>query len=203
MRNTTIFVVTVFLFLAFKQPPGRVTYLELDGFSKLLKACPSWLKSMVVIAAYTGMRQREIRLLTRENIDLGKRMIVTTKTKNRERKMVPMHPTVFELLKSLPPRLDTPYLFAEKDGQPYTRHKVSMAFRRACRKAEIKDFRFHDLRHHFASHLTMSGQNQRTLMELLGHKDPRMTVRYQHLTPEYLKGAIDSLPALKENVEKG
>ncbi len=58
---------------------------------------------------------------------------------------------------------------------------------------EIKDFRFHDLRHTFASHLAMKGWNLRTIQSLLGHKDPRMTQRYSHLSQEHLAEAVKSL----------
>jgi len=52
---------------------------------------------------------------------------------------------------------------------------------------------FHDLRHDAASNLTMAGVPQRTIMEILGHRDPRMTVRYQHLAPGHLRDAMQSL----------
>jgi len=61
-----------------------------------------------------------------------------------------------------------------------------MAFRRAVKRAGIRDFRFHDRRHCFASHLTMQGTNLRTIMDLMGHKDMRMTIMYSHLSPEHL-----------------
>ena len=96
------------------------------------------------------------------------RLIVLEKTKNNERKVIPMNDT----------------------------ENVTVAFGRACKKAGIEDFRLHDLRHHFASYLTMAGQNQRTVQELLGHKTPAMTARYSHLSPEHLKGAVASLEGI-------
>ena len=66
-----------------------------------------------------------------------------------------------------------------------------MAFARACRRAGIEDFRFHDLRHTAASWLRMSGADIHTVAQLLGHKDLRMAARYQHLSPTFLVEAVD------------
>ncbi|MFP6867776.1 MAG: tyrosine-type recombinase/integrase, partial [Nitrospinota bacterium] len=66
------------------------------------------------------------------------------------------------------------------------------------------DLRFHDLRHDAASTLTMAGVSQRAVMEILGHKDPRMTVRYQHLAPGHLKDAMGELDkTFEQDSEQG
>lgn len=70
---------------------------------------------------------------------------------------------------------------------------MKRSFRTACQKAGIKDFRFHDLRHTFASHLVMNGINLKTVQHLLGHKDIRMTLRYAHLSREHLQAAVGTL----------
>ncbi len=64
------------------------------------------------------------------------------------------------------------------------------AFRTACDQAGITDFRFHDLRHTFASHLIMAGADLVTVMELLGHVGINMTLRYSHLVPEHKAQAV-------------
>ena len=101
----------------------------------------------------------------------------------------------YEAIQSLPRRIDTERLF------PFTRHQVTSAFKRAVRRAGIKDFRFHDLRHTFASYLAMGGANMRTIQELLGHKDMRMTLRYSHLSPAHLKEAVRHLKFVQEDSE--
>ena len=55
------------------------------------------------------------------------------------------------------------------------------AFARLCDDLGLADLRFHDLRHDAASTLTMAGVPQRTVMAILGHRDPRMTMRYQQV----------------------
>ena len=65
------------------------------------------------------------------------------------------------------------------------------AFRRAVKRAGIEDFRFHDLRHTYASYQAVSGTQLRGLQVLLGHRDGRQTARYSHFADEYLRAAVD------------
>ena len=78
-------------------------------------------------------------------------------------------------------------------GRPIGKVTVYDAFKKACRAAEIEDFRFHDLRHTFASHLVMAGVDLVTVKELLGHKTIDMTNRYTHLAQEHKAQAVAKL----------
>ena len=93
------------------------------------------------------------------------------------------------LLAAKPP--DSPWVFCKKNGERYG--NITKAFEGARKRAGITDFRFHDLRHTFASHLVMAGVDLRTVQELLGHKSFEMTLRYAHLSPEHKKVALDVL----------
>ena len=75
--------------------------------------------------------------------------------------------------------------FDEKYKRALSKYKFLDLF------AGIEDFRFHDLRHTFASHLVMAGVDIRTVQELMGHKDIRMTMRYSHLSDAHLKEAVN------------
>jgi site-specific recombinase XerD len=88
--------------------------------------------------------------------------------------------------------LGCPFVFHE-NGEPFSPFKVSMAFVRACERAGIGKFRFHDLRHDFASSLVQRGSDLYVVQKLLGHKDGRMTQRYAHLQVENLRKAVESL----------
>ena len=68
--------------------------------------------------------------------------------------------------------------------------RVTVAFGRLVPSLGLADLRFHDLRHDAASTLTMAGVPQRTIMALPGHRDPRLTPRYQHLSPEHFRDAV-------------
>ncbi|MQY58388.1 MAG: tyrosine-type recombinase/integrase [Clostridia bacterium] len=81
--------------------------------------------------------------------------------------------------------------FWGKNGERYG--NIRKAFEGARKRVGITDFRFHDLRHTFASRLVMAGVNLKTVQELLGHKSFEITLRYAHLSPEHKKAALDVL----------
>ena len=82
------------------------------------------------------------------------------------------------------------YVFSE-NGNPYG--DVKTGWWSALKKGKIEGFRFHDLRHTFGSRLGMAGVDIRTIQELMGHKDIKMTMRYSHPTPEHEKNAVKVL----------
>lgn len=89
-------------------------------------------------------------------------------------------------------RIDVPYLLIyDKTGNRYG--NLQRSFNTTCRRAGIKDFHFHDLRHSFASQLVMARIDLTTIKELLGHKTLTMTLRYVHLAPSHKVKAVDIL----------
>ncbi|HSA78390.1 MAG TPA: site-specific integrase [Nitrospirota bacterium] len=87
----------------------------------------------------------------------------------------------------------SPYVFSKVDGNPYSQMEVQRAFKAAVKKAGIVGFRFHDLRHCFASWNRQAGVDIDTLADLMGHKDTRMTRRYAHISLAHLANAINQL----------
>lgn len=174
-----------------KEPPGRLRYLTPNELTRLLEDCALHLRPIVLMAVHTGMRRREILSLKWSDLDLRKRTITLTKTKNNERRIIPLNSVLMDMLWTLPRHFESPSLFCDRDGRPYDR--IDNGFRQACKRVGIVDFRFHDLRHTFASHLIMRGANLRSVQELLGHKTARMTTRYTHLSAPHLQETV-SLP---------
>jgi integrase len=122
-----------------------------------------------------------------------------TKTKNGERRQIPINDTLRAMLKGLVRRLDVPWVFSEvvkmKDGTEKVKRfgDIKRSFATACKRAGINDFVFHSLRHTFASHLVMAGVDLTTVSRLLGHKSLTMTLRYSHLAPNHLVSAVNVL----------
>jgi len=168
----------------------RLRYLEEREIRRLHDACAEHLKPIVIMALNTGMRKEEILSLKRKDVDFRSRIISILDTKNGESREIPMNDIVYKTLLAIR-RADSPWVFCKKNGERYG--NIRKAFEGARKRAGIADFRFHDLRHTFASHLVMAGVDLRTVQELLGHKSFEMTLRYAHLSPEHKKAALDVL----------
>jgi integrase len=128
--------------------------------------------------------------------------VVVHLAKNGEKRETPINDRLTETLKSIRRNDTSSYVFCDKDGNPYYRFEKSFAT--ALAKAGIKDFRFHDLRHTFASNLVMEGIDLATVRELLGHKSIEMTLRYSHLSPDHRSRAvkvIDTLMGMDTNMD--
>jgi integrase len=183
----------------FKEPPGRVRYLSEDEIDRLLYCCSEHLKAIVITALNTGMRKKEILDLQWPDVDLIKRIIRVRNSKNHQARIIPINDVLYALLLKLPRnRKSNDNVFLGKHGMPV--RSFQNAWDRALRNAGIADFRFHDLRHTFASHLAMRGVNIRDLQELLGHKTILMTMRYSHLSDDILRQAVDRLNLCERNV---
>jgi integrase len=83
---------------------------------------------------------------------------------------------------------------------PISSSSARHAFDEAVKNAGLEDFRFHDLRHTFGSHLAMRGVNTRTIQQVMGHKEIKMTMRYSHLSPEYVQEAVEKLDNLVDTI---
>ena len=190
----------------------RLRYLSKEECGTLINECNKRMKPIVIMALNTGMRRGEILKLQWDNVDLRHGFILLDITKNGERREIPLNGTSKSLLEELkkgnkgnvealhkenndnvtPYPSNNPYVFYDPiTGNPYSDLKTG--FNSACKRAGIKDFHFHDLRHTFASQLVMAGIDLTTVSRLLGHKSLAMTLRYSHLSPQHMTKAVDVL----------
>ncbi|NMP15173.1 site-specific integrase [Thalassotalea sp. Y01] len=151
-----------------------------------------YLEPLILLAMNTGMRRGELFSLTWENVDLETKNItvVGDKTKTGKTRHIPLNKMAQTVLSNL--ILDTVTkgnVFKNADDSPLK--DIKKAWGNLLKEAHIENFRFHDLRHHFASKLVMASVDLNTVRELLGHSDLTMTLRYAHLAPEHKAAAVN------------
>ena len=129
----------------------RLRYLSEEEAHRLVECCEPNLKPLVITALNTGMRRGEILGLTWNRVDLRNRVLLLDRTKNDERREIPISATLYKTLSAMVKNLKTDFVFYNPNTlKPWERLKVS--WERAVMKAKLVDFHFHDLRHTFAVH---------------------------------------------------
>ncbi len=181
----------------YKEPRGRIRFLSDDERKRLLDACKKssnhLLYPIVVIALSTGARRGEILSLKWNHVDLRRKIIVLYKTKNEEVRTLPLVAHALEEVKKINKvrSIDTDLLFPGRNrNQPID---IRVAWGKALEKAEIADFRFHDLRHSAASYLAMNGATLTEIADILGHKTLQMVKRYSHLTEQHTAKVVTKM----------
>lgn len=161
----------------------RIRFLEAEEETRLRKVIHARHEPEFTLALNTGMRLGEMMSLAWGDVDLERKVIQLRKTKSGRPRSVPINADALTALKKL-----------RKQGrsQVMASHPRYW-FEAALTAANVKNFRWHDLRHTFASRLVMAGVNLRTVQELLGHQTIAMTIRYSHLAPSHLRAAVESL----------
>ena len=183
-----------------KEPRGRVRFLSDDERTRLLAACKEHnnlaLYAIVVLALSTGARQGEILNLTWKDVSVSRGMIVLQETKNNERRAIPLQGHALEIVKEMRTvrRIDTDLLFPSRQD-PDKPLNIQNIWYGAITKADIQDFKFHDLRHSAASYLAMSGASLAEIADVLGHKTLQMVKRYAHLSEQHTAGVVARMNA--------
>ncbi len=173
-------------------------WLTEEEEGRLLAVAPAWLRPLIVFALHTGMRQGEILSVQWHDVDFTRRTLVVMKSKNRERRTLPLNHTVVALLaeKHAAGGSDTGLVFTTSTGTGLKARYVVRAFSKARDRAGLPEFRFHDLRHTFATRLAQRGVDLYKVQRLLGHKTGVMTQRYAHHSPESLRDGVHVLDPL-------
>jgi integrase len=183
-----------------KPPAGRLRYLQPTEFQAVVEQCPPWIQPIVRLAAATGMRRGEILGLRWLDADLLQKQINLPQTKNGKGRTVYLNEMAMDVFRSLV--LD-PEIQANEPvfGLDATPEEVSMCFVRACRRAGVEDFHFHDLRHTHATWLRQKGVQLDEIARQLGHSDLRMTQRYAHLGASQVREAVCRLDSILRPLE--
>jgi integrase len=167
-------------------------WLTLEEENKLLKESPKWLQDIIVFAINTGFRQSEILDLKWSQVDMDRQTITIFEQKNRCVDTLPLNETVLQLLRE---RQSTPYnsdgyVFPNTLNQRKENRVLLTAFSKALKRAGVINFRFHDLRHTFATRLVQNGVDIYSVQKLGRWKNVTMVQRYAHHHSESLRSAI-------------
>ena len=173
----------------FKVPKTRIRFLTVEEISRILQSCEGYIKDIVLTALHTGGRKSEILGLKWDNIDFDNRLVVFERTKNDDVRQIPMTDALYRMFTAKKvTESNNEYVFVGKDGKPFG--TVNKAFKNVLKTAGIESFRFHDMRHTYASQLVMAGVDILTVKELLGHRDLKTTLIYAHLAPKHKIEAV-------------
>ncbi|EQB4364821.1 integrase [Vibrio parahaemolyticus] len=146
---------------------------------------------LVITTMNTGMRKGELLTLRWEHVSFPNRYLTirSENAKSKKTRTIPLNDTVLNLLENWRAQNpDADYVFVA-NNQPV--EFFQYPWQLLLKQAGIENFRFHDLRHHFASKLVMAGVDLNIVRELLGHADLKMTLRYAHLAPEHKAAAVN------------
>jgi integrase len=176
-------------------PQPRARFLSDRERARLLDACKSspchLLYPVVVVALATGARYSEVMNLTWQQVDLDRGVARLETTKNKERRTLPLAHHALEVMKAHHEREGFPqegWVFPREDGQAPM--EIRKHWEAALDAADVRNFRFHDLRHSAASYLAMNGASLAEIAEVLGHKTLQMVKRYAHLSDAHIVDVV-------------
>ena len=172
-----------------KEPQGRLRWLTQEEATNVLAACKKSrnvaLADLVEFSLFTGVRRGEALGLTWDRVDRARGVIRLELTKSGRRREVPLSSNADAVLA----RRWTPGAKGDVFGSRNW-NSFRSAWEAALTAAGVEGFRFHDLRHTFASWLVQRGRTLKEVQEALGHQTIAMTMRYSHLAPDHLRAPV-------------
>lgn len=173
----------------------RPEYADLSGTT-----FADHLKPAVLLSLNTGLRQGELFSLKWADVNFERSIltVVGANAKSGKTRQIDLNPEALEILKQwkIQPGVKCQWVFHGDNGKPFD--NVRTSWTGVLKDAEITNFRWHDLRHTFASNLVMAGVDLSTVQELLGHSDYKMTQRYAHLSAKHKQEAVNKLSQRKQ-----
>ncbi len=177
----------------YAEPKKRIRWLTKSQYQKLVLALPDYLKPMVQFSVATGLRQSNVKLLLWNQVDLERKVawIHSEDSKGGDAIGVPLNSDALNALEMVVGG-DERLVFTSKTGQTLNTPN-NKDWRCALKRADITDFRWHDLRHTWASWHVQNGTPLYVLKELGGWKTLAMVEKYAHLAPEHLALYADNI----------
>lgn len=174
------------------EPCGRTRFLDEDEYDRLISNASDHLKPIIFTAVHTGLRKSEILTLKWVHVFLNQKKpyLKIVNTKSKKDRHVRLNQDMINLLKEMSNN-GSEYVFLGKYNRPLT--DIKKPFQATLKRAGIREFRFHDLRHTFASHYLMEGNSLLELKRILGHSSLEMVERYSHLSDEFADESINRL----------
>ena len=196
-----------------RQERREMDYLTPEEIKKLLLSAREEMKALLAVACLAGLRQGEVLGLRWGDIDFVNHKLKVVRTYNpihgfgapktaTSRRAVPMIPMLEEILERYresrrEPSVDD-LVFRNGNGNPKDRTNLTnREFKRALERAGLREIRFHDLRHSYASLAIAAGTDPKALQRAMGHGSIRITLDvYAHLLPCSYDGAAERMEAL-------
>ena len=181
----------------FKIRTQRERYLTRDEARRLMRALeksghPEAFALRLLLL--TGARKSEILKARWEHVRLDLRLLVVPLSKSGKPRHIPLSDEAIAVIRSIPRQQGLPWLFpGHAPGKPLS--ALYLFWNRIRRELGLADVRIHDLRHTFASFLVNAGHSLYEVQKLLGHGDPRTTMRYAHLGQASLVAAAQTVSA--------
>jgi integrase len=173
--------------------------MEEEKLRRVLRENDRCLEAEFDLALDTGMRRGEQYRLRWEDVNCRLGIITIPRSKHGERRYIPINSAAKIALEVLQRQTDgsgyvVPGAKAPRNKDP------RRTFEAAVKESGILNFRYHDIRHTFASRLVMAGVDLRTVQELMGHKTVAMTIRYSHLAPSHQRDQLTPEPAIFKSI---
>lgn len=177
--------------MMFPEKP-KESILTIEELRCLITLAREPLKTQIIIALNTGMRKNEILKLKWDSVNLRERFI-KTRSKTDKIRIIPLNDDLYTLLSEMSLRRGgRDYVMENPNtGKPFTENKEAWKF--LLKRSRIKNFRFHDLRHCFATYALLNGGDLISLKEILGHTDIRTTSRYAKAMLEGQQRIVNSI----------
>lgn len=173
----------------------KIRYLTADEEERLFNSFDTeteYLRPIIITALQTGMRKSEILNLKWYQIDFNEGFIDILQSKSGKERKIPISHKLDAVLRSLFAVSDSDYVFVNPSTKlPFV--DIHRAFLHLLKKANIHNFRFHDLRHTVATRMVERGIDLVVVKEILGHAKIDTTMRYAHPVPERKKDAVECL----------